>query len=59
MIGIIENGSWAPTAAKSMKSLLEGAKALTIVEPVVTIKSAMKTENISQLEALAGALLKL
>lgn len=59
MIGIIENGSWAPTAAKSMKSLLEGAKALTIVEPVVTIKSAMKTENISQLEALADALLKL
>ena len=59
MIGIIENGSWAPTAAKSMKSLLEGAKALTIVEPVVTIKSAMKTEDISQLEALAGALLKL
>lgn len=59
MIGIIENGSWAPTAAKSMKSLLEGAKALTIVEPVVTIKSAMKTENISQLEVLADALLKL
>lgn len=41
-VGIIENGSWGPTAAKSMKSLLEGAKALTIVEPVVTIKSAMK-----------------
>lgn len=56
-VGIIENGSWGPTAAKSMKSLLEGAKALTIVEPVVTIKSAMKTENIPQLEALAKEIL--
>ena len=40
-----------------MKSLLEGAKALTIVEPVVTIKSAMKAENIPQLEALAEEIL--
>lgn len=56
-VGIIENGSWGPTAAKSMKSLLEGAKALTIVEPVVTIKSTMKTENIPQLEALAKEIL--
>jgi len=56
-VGIIENGSWGPTAAKSMKSLLEGAKALTIVEPVVTIKSAMKAENIPQLEALAEEIL--
>ena len=57
-VGIIENGSWAPTAAESMKALLEGAKSLTFVEPVVTIKSAMKTENISQLEALADELIK-
>lgn len=57
-VGIIENGSWGPTAAKSMRSLLEGAKALTIVEPVVTIKSAMKAENIPQLEALAEEILK-
>lgn len=56
-VGIIENGSWGPTAAKSMKSLLEGAKALTIVEPVVTIKSAMKAENIPQLESLAEEIL--
>jgi len=58
-VGIIENGSWAPTAAKSMKSLLEGVKALTIVEPVVTIKSALKAENIPQLEALADEILKI
>ncbi|MDE7183743.1 MAG: FprA family A-type flavoprotein [Lachnospiraceae bacterium] len=57
-VGIIENGSWAPTAAKSMKALLEGAKQLNIVEPIVTIKSAMKAENLPQLEALAEELLK-
>lgn len=56
-VGIIENGSWAPTAARSMKTILEGAKALTFAEPVVTIKSALKTENIPQLESLADALL--
>lgn len=58
-VGIIENGSWGPTAAKSIKSLLEGTKALTIVDPVVTIKSAMKAENIPQLEALANEILKI
>lgn len=56
-VGIIENGSWAPTAARSMRAILEGAKALTFVEPVVTIKSALKAENIAQLEMLADALL--
>ncbi len=57
-IGIIENGSWAPTAAKSMKALLEGAKQLSIAEPVVTIKSAMKAEDLPQMEALAEELLQ-
>ncbi len=57
-VGIIENGSWAPTAAKSMKTLLEGAKQLTIIEPVVTIQSAMKAENLPQMEALAEGLLR-
>ncbi len=56
-VGIIENGSWAPTAARSIKTMLEGAKALTFAEPVVTVKSALKAENIPQLEALASALL--
>lgn len=56
-VGIIENGSWAPTAARSMKTMLEGAKAIAFVEPVVTIKSALKEENIPQLETLANALL--
>ncbi len=57
-VGIIENGSWAPTAAKSVKALLEGAKQLSIAEPVVTIKSAMKAENLPQMEALAKELLQ-
>ncbi|MDE7272536.1 MAG: MBL fold metallo-hydrolase [Lachnospiraceae bacterium] len=56
-VGIIENGSWAPTAARSIKTMLEGAKALTFAEPVVTVKSALKAENVPQLEALASALL--
>ena len=56
-VGIIENGSWAPTAARSMKTMLEGAKALTFAEPVVTIKSALKAENIPQLDSLAYELL--
>lgn len=57
-VGIIENGSWAPTAARSMKAILEGAKSLTFAEPAVTIKSAMKAEDAAQLEALASELLK-
>lgn len=56
-VGIIENGSWAPTAARSIKTMLEGAKALTFAEPVVTVRSALKAENVPQLEALANALL--
>ena len=57
-VGIIENGSWAPTAAKSMKALLEGAKQLSIAEPLVTIKSAMKAEDLPQMEVLAEELLQ-
>ncbi len=56
-VGIIENGSWAPTAAKSMKALMEGMKAVTFAETVVTIKSAVNAENLSQLETLADELL--
>ncbi len=56
-VGIIENGSWAPTAAKSMKALMEGMKAVTFAETVVTIKSALNAENLSQLETLADELL--
>ncbi|MBQ5618600.1 MAG: FprA family A-type flavoprotein [Alistipes sp.] len=56
-VGIIENGSWAPCAARVMRSMLETMKDVEIVEPVVTIRSRMKQEDMPALEALADALL--
>lgn len=55
-IGLIENGSWAPTAAKTMRSILDTMKNITIVEPVVTIKSVLKETDIPALEQLADAI---
>ena len=52
-VGIIENGSWGPTAGRTMKAILETMKNVTIVEPMVTIKSTMKDADIPALEALA------
>ena len=56
-VGIIENGSWAPCAGRVMKGMLESMKEIEIVEPMVTIRSAMKQGDIPALEALADALL--
>ena len=56
-VGIIENGSWAPCAGRVMKVMLEGMKEIEIVEPMVTIRSAMKQGDIPALEALADAIL--
>ncbi|MBQ9326454.1 MAG: FprA family A-type flavoprotein [Clostridia bacterium] len=56
-VGLIENGSWAPMAAKTMKADLEGCKELNILEPVVTLKGAPKATDIPALEALADALM--
>lgn len=55
-LGLMENGSWAPNAAKTMKAMLEGGKKLTWVEPVVTIKSGVKEDTVMQIEALAREL---
>lgn len=55
-VGILENGSWGPTAARTMKAILETMKNISIVEPVVTIKSTLKEENMADLEALADAI---
>ncbi len=52
-IGLIENGSWAPMAAKVMKGMLEGCKDTTFTETTVRILSAVSEENIAQIEALA------
>ena len=57
-VGIIENGSWAPSAAKTMKPILESMKEITILEPTVTIKSTLKEENMDALNALADAVCK-
>ena len=56
-VGILENGSWAPTAAKAMRGVLESLKNVEIAEPVVTIRSTLKDSDIPALEQLAEAML--
>lgn len=56
-VALVENGTWAPSAGKSMKAVLDQMKNLEIVEPVVTIKSVMKQEDIPAMESLAESLL--
>ena len=56
-VGIIENGSWAPSAGKCMKNILSEMKDINIVEPMITIKSRMKEENMEQMKELAKALM--
>lgn len=55
-VGILENGSWGPTAGRTMKAILETMKNISVVEPLVTIKSTLKEENMADLEALADAI---
>ena len=57
-IGIIENGSWAATAAKVIKAMFEKSKNITFTDTTVSLKSALKAENIEQIEALADELIK-
>lgn len=57
-IGLIENGSWAPVAAKLMRDKFEKSKNIEILEPVVKIKSALNAESEAQLDALAAELCK-
>ncbi|MBR1773706.1 MAG: FprA family A-type flavoprotein [Eubacterium sp.] len=52
---ILENGSWAPSAARTVKGIAEGWKNVEVLEPVVTIKSTMKDSDIPNIEALAEA----
>lgn len=56
-VALIENGSWAPIAAKNMKSILEQMKEITICDKVVSIKSVMKENTVADMEALAEELL--
>lgn len=56
-IGFIENGSWAPVAAKAMAKLFEGSQELTFTSSKVSIKISMTDENVKQMEALADEIL--
>ena len=58
-VGIIENGSWASTAAKSMKEILLQMQKIEIIEPAVTVKTTMKEADVQKLEKLADELIRL
>ena len=55
-IGMLENGSWGPTAARTMKGLIEPMKDITLVDPVVTIRSTMKDADLPAMKELAEAI---
>ena len=55
-VALIENGTWAPLAAKVMKNMFEGSKKLTFTDTTVHIKSALNEESTAQVEALADEL---
>ena len=56
VVGMVENGSWGPTAMKTMLTELESMKGLTILEPKITIRSAATDENRAQMRELARAM---
>lgn len=55
-VGLIENGSWGPLAAKKMREVLESMKEITFCDTVVTVRSAVHSDNEAALKALAGEL---
>ena len=55
-VGLIENGTWAPMAAKIMKGMFEKSKNITFTETTVTIRSALNAQSKAQLEALGKEL---
>lgn len=57
-VGMLENGSWAPCAAKAMREIVDTLKDVTVVEPVVTIRSTMKDADMEAMEALAEVIAK-
>ena len=54
-VALLENGTWGPTAAKTMKGIIETWKNVEVLDPVVTIKTTMKDSDIPNIEALADA----
>jgi len=57
-VGIIENGSWAPSAGRGMKAIISEMKDINIVEPLITIKSRMNEDDRNQMKSLADEILK-
>ena len=57
-VGLIENGTWAPLAAKTMKETLDKMKDISVCEQVVTIKTKLTEESESQMKNLVGEILK-
>ena len=55
-VAFVENGTWAPTAARQMKAIVETFKNIECVEPVVTIKSTLNADSTNQMDALVKAL---
>ena len=55
-VGLMENGSWGPMAAKHMTALLGEMKEMTVLEPVVTIRSALNGDSLAQLDQLKDAI---
>ena len=56
-VALVENGSWAPMAAKLMRGIFEGMKEIEVCEKTVPIRSAMKADTVKELEELADELL--
>ena len=54
---LLENGSWAPAAARLLRPSLEAMKNTTVLEPVVTIRGALQEDQMEQLAALRDAVL--
>ena len=57
-VALVENGSWAPQAARVMREMLSGCKNVEVLEPAVTIRGALKPAQVADLEKLADALLR-
>ena len=57
-IAIVENGSWAPTSAKNMRELLDSMKNMTVLEPVVSVRSAPGAQTLASIESLVHILLE-
>ena len=55
-VGIIENGSWAPVAARTMQKMLDEMKDIKVVQPVVTIRTRLAEDNDADMQLLADAL---